>query len=239
MTTRSQRGGASSEEHSEQAPGEPAAGRLAGDAEPRDRDEEEAGELPQDPDAPPGAGVPQDPDASPGVDAPPGVDVEAIVAERDEYLDMLRRVQADFENYRKRMLRQQTELLERAAEDIVVKLLPVLDAFQLAREHLGERAAESPEGEALVQAAALLDSALTKEGLERIGEAGDEFDPSSHEAVEHEPAQGEPSGSGDRAACDEGPAPERAAEPVVTGVLRAGYRWKGRVVRPAMVKVRG
>jgi molecular chaperone GrpE len=147
--------------------------------------------------------------------------------ERDEYLDMLRRVQADFENYKKRMLRQQTDLLERAAEGLVGKLLPVLDAFDLARAHL--EAEGSPEGKALLQAAGLLSDTLAKEGLERLDATGVEFDPTSQEAVEHVPADPDATGAGD-------PAP---SGPVVVDVLRAGYRYKGRVIRPAMVRVQG
>jgi molecular chaperone GrpE len=144
--------------------------------------------------------------------------------ERDEYLDMLRRVQADFENYKKRMVRQQTDLLERAAEGLVGRLLPVLDAFELARAHLEEEG--SPEGKALLQAATLLSDTLAKEGLERVDAEGASFDPTVHEAVEHQPA------------ADDGGEGE-AQGPVVTDVLRAGYRYKGRVVRPAMVRVQG
>jgi molecular chaperone GrpE len=144
--------------------------------------------------------------------------------ERDEYLDMLRRVQADFENYKKRMVRQQTDLLERAAEGLVGRLLPVLDAFEAARAHL--EAEGSPEGKALLQAAALLSDTLAKEGLERVEADGASFDPAVHEAVEHVPA-------------GEGAGAEPAEGPVVTEVLRSGYRYKGRVVRPAMVRVRG
>lgn len=150
--------------------------------------------------------------------------------ERDEYLDMVRRVQADFENYKKRMLRQQTDTLERAAESMVVKLLPVLDAFDLARAHLETEG--SPEGKDLLQAAALLWDTLAKEGLERIGAPGDRFDPLTHDAVEHEPAVGAEGNGSDGV-------PSPAQEPVVSDVLRAGYRFKGRVVRPAMVRVRG
>jgi len=155
-------------------------------------------------------------------------DVEVVLdtarRERDEYLDMLRRVQADFENYKKRMVRQQTDLLERAAEQLVVRLLPVLDAFDLARAHL--EAEGSPEGQALLQAAGLLSDTLAKEGLERVEDNGVTFDPTTHDAVEHQPAD----------AVDEA---DSVAEPVVAEVLRPGYRYKGRVVRPAMVKVRG
>jgi molecular chaperone GrpE len=126
----------------------------------------------------------------------------------------LRRVQADFENYRKRILRQQTEHLERAAEDLVQKLLPVLDTFDLAVAH----------GEGFDQVLSSLVGVLEKEGLERIQPDGAPFDPNEHDAVAHEPADGD-GGESD--------APE------VAEVMRPGYRWKGRVLRPAMVKVKG
>ncbi len=138
--------------------------------------------------------------------------------ERDEYLDALRRLQADFENYRKRVQRQQDESVSRAAERLVVALLPALDAFDMAAEHLIGDEHASPGG--LLQAAALLRDTLAKEGVERVGDVGEPFDPTAHEAVDH--------------AADEG-----GTGPVVDAVLRVGYRFNGRVVRPAMVKVRG
>jgi molecular chaperone GrpE len=171
----------------------------------------------------------------PGAEAPNNTVVDdlddllsAARRERDEYLDLSRRVQADFENYKKRMLRQQTDNFERAAEDLVTKVLPVLDAFDLARAHLGEGDDLSPEGKALVAGSTLLADTLAREGLERIGVAGEAFDPTTHEAVDHAPAA--PVAEGDEAA---------AAGPVIDEVLRGGYRWKGRVIRPAMVRVRG
>ena len=133
-----------------------------------------------------------------------------LAAERDEYLDTLRRLQADFDNYRKRALKQQTETLERAAESLVMKLLEVLDTVDLARSH--------GEGDAIAPVAAKLAEVLEKEGLERIDPVGKPFDPNEHEAVAHEPGDGDPE---------------------VVGLMRAGYRWKGRVLRPAMVTVKG
>jgi molecular chaperone GrpE len=150
--------------------------------------------------------------------------VATVRRERDEYLDMLRRVQADFENYKKRMLRQQSDHLERAGEDLVMKMLPVLDAFDLARTHLGGGDDLGSEGKALLAASSLLADTLAKEGLERIDDPGAPFDPAVHEAVDRVSEE-----SGDPA----------FAGPMVDGVLRAGYRWKGRVIRPAMVRVRG
>jgi molecular chaperone GrpE len=137
-------------------------------------------------------------------------DIARVAAERDDYLDALKRLQADFENYKKRVLKQQTEHLERAAEGLVEKLLPVLDTFDLALAH----------GEGFDQVQSQLMAALEKEGLERIDPIGKPFDPNEHDAVAHEPGDG---GGG----------------PVVTDVMRNGYRWKGRLVRPAMVKVKG
>jgi len=144
--------------------------------------------------------------------------VAVLSAERDEYLDALRRVQAEFENYKKRMIRQQTEYLERATEGLVLKLLPALDAVELGLSHVE---ADSDGGKALSSVAGSLYEALGKEGLEKIEPLGQEFDPNECDAVMHEEAE------------------EGQESHEVVEVLRPGFRWKGRVVRPAMVKVRG
>jgi len=160
-------------------------------------------------------------DGAPAGDNAPVDPRSPVERERDEYLDTLRRVQADFENYKKRIIRQQTEHLERAAEGIVGKLLPALDALDLARSH------HDPEGEAgkaLGAVHSALFDALAKEGLDRIDPLGEEFDPTVAEAVMHEPA-------------DDGP--DGGARHEVVEVLRPGYRWRGRVLRAAMVKVKG
>jgi molecular chaperone GrpE len=151
-----------------------------------------------------------------GAGAPEGGDpgdpaLQAVIKQRDEYVSALMRLQADFENYKKRIIKQQTEHLERAAEGLVEKLLPVLDTGDLALAHGG--------GEDVKQIMGALTSALEREGLERIDPAGGAFDPTLHDAVAHEPGDG--------------------GEQEVAEVLRAGYRWKGRVLRPAMVRVRG
>ena len=139
-----------------------------------------------------------------------------VSMERDDYLDQLRRLQADFENYKKRVVRQQTEHIERATEDLVTHLLPALDTFDLALAH-------GMEGLEPVYRS-LLDI-LEGAGLARLDPLGQPFDPNEHDAVLHEEAEGA-EGAG-------------APSPEVVEVLRAGYRWKGRVVRPAMVKVKG
>jgi molecular chaperone GrpE len=151
------------------------------------------------------------PDDAGGADADPVVtELEATRRERDDYLDGLRRLQADFENYKKRMAKQQSDAAERAAGSLAEKLLPALDTADLAMAHGG--------GEEVKQVWSALLDALGNEGLERIAPEGGPFDPNRHDAVAHEPGDGD----------------QEVAE-----VLRAGYAWKGRVLRPAMVKVRG
>ena len=139
-------------------------------------------------------------------------------SERDEYLDTLRRVQAEFENYRKRVIKEQTALVDRATSGLVEQLLPVLDSFELALKNLDSAGSDDIEsvrkGVELVYAELL--GVLEKAGLSRIEAEGKPFDPNVHEAVMQEDGDG---------------------EPVVTDVLRTGYTLKGRVLRPAMVKV--
>ena len=174
-------------------------------------------------------------------------ELSLVSRQRDEYLDMVRRVQADFENYKKRMIRQQSDQLDRATENLVAKLLPALDAFALTRAHLLDESSASPEVKALLQAAGLVDDALAKEGLERIDDPGAPFDPTVHDAVEHAPAADPgpassgppPAGAATAAAATASATPAAPGGPVVADVLRPGYRWKGRVIRPAMVRVRG
>ena len=141
-----------------------------------------------------------------------------IESERDEYLDTLRRVQAEFENYRKRVIKEQTALVDRATSGLVEQLLPVLDSFELALKNLDSAGSDEIEsvrkGLELVYAELL--GVLEKAGLSRIEAEGKPFDPNVHEAVMQEDGDG---------------------EPIVTDVLRTGYTLKGRVLRPAMVKV--
>ena len=108
---------------------------------------------------------------------------EDLVRERDE-MQLAQRVQADFENYRKRMLREQTALAERASESLVEQLLPVLDNFELALVSLDEADEKVRKGVELVYADFL--SVLERAGLERIATDGEPFDPEVHEAVAHE-----------------------------------------------------
>ena len=147
---------------------------------------------------------------------------EVLARERDEYLLALQRTQADFENYRKRVARLQDEQAARAAAGLVDKLLPVLDALDLAEAHLSESLESSEDGKALRASRSMLLDILSREGLERLDQAEVPFDPSVHDAVAHAEGDGGEGG-----------------ESVVDEVLRSGYRWKGQVLRAAMVRVRG
>jgi molecular chaperone GrpE len=138
--------------------------------------------------------------------------LEAVTTERDDYLDRLRRLQADFENYKKRSAKEHREAGERAKARLADQLLPVLDSCDAAMVH-------GASGVEPVFAALL--GVLEKEGLERIDPLDATFDPELHEAVLHEHAE------------------EPHDEPRVVEVLRYGYAWKGQVIRAAMVKVRG
>jgi molecular chaperone GrpE len=191
-----------------------------------------------------------------------------LAAERDEYLDSLRRLQADFDNFRKRSMRQQTELLDHATEGLCVRLLPVLDALDLATAHLRGQAETNDAGRALEQIDSLLRDILAREGVEKIDAVGVPFDPTIHDAVGQMPSEpatpaapGSPGapGSPDSAGEADAGEPEDAgahaskhapkakspkshaqpAGPTVAQVMRAGYRMKSNLLRPAMVLVGG
>ena len=156
-------------------------------------------------------------------DAPKPVDPEAELAAARaaaaEHLDDLKRLKAEFENYRKRVIREQTNVVARASEQLVERILPVLDNFELALM----AADRTKDYEALVRGVELvfgeLADLLHKEGVQKIEALGKPFDPTQHEAV-LEVGDGPPDG-----------------DPIVAEVVRNGYTLKGKVVRPAMVKV--
>jgi molecular chaperone GrpE len=149
-----------------------------------------------------------------GPEAPAPDELATVTAERDEYLELLQRVQADFENYRKRVAREQERLV--AHERLVRELLPVLDDLERALE-----AADRHEEAQLVDGVQLVErslrDALRKEGLVEIDTSG-AFDPHVHEALLTQPAEGVEPGS-------------------VLDVVQRGYRLGDKVVRPARVIV--
>ena len=138
--------------------------------------------------------------------------VEQLITERDAFKDMALRVQAEFENYRKRSAAQLIDESDRNSGRLVEGLLAVLDACEAAIAH--DMAGIEPIFSSML-------TALQKQGLEVLDLVDTVFDPSVADAVVHEPADAD----GD--------------ETKIVEVLRTGYRWKGRVLRAAMVKVKG
>jgi molecular chaperone GrpE len=156
---------------------------------------------------------------APAEEAPAAGELEeriaALEAERDEYLDKLRRVAADFDNYRKRAARDRENLVARAHERLMKALLPVVDDIERALVAAAEHEeAKLEEGVRLV--ARELDEALRREGLQEI-ETDGRFDPHVHEALLSQPSEAE--------------------EGAVIEVLQKGYRLGDRVLRPARVVI--
>lgn len=135
--------------------------------------------------------------------------LEQVTSQRDEYLDSLQRLQAEFENFRRRSATESELRIANGLARLAESLLPVLDGCDAAVQQGLEEVAPIRSS---------LTVSLEKEGLERIPAVGVPFDPNEHEAVMHEAGDG--------------------GEQMVVEELRSGYRWKGRVLRAAMVKVR-
>jgi molecular chaperone GrpE len=145
-------------------------------------------------------------------------DLASIRSEAASYLDDLRRLQADFDNYRKRMLREQTNRVAAASQALVSRLLPVLDNFELAISS----AEQSRDFDRMLKGVEMvfgeLREVLHNEGLSAIEAEGKPFDPACHEAVVAVEEDGAEAGT-------------------VLDVVRTGYEFQGKVLRPAMVKV--
>lgn len=140
---------------------------------------------------------------------------QELVRRNAELTDRLMRLKAEFENYRKRMVKEQTRILETAESELIRKLLPVVDNLERAIEH-------APATDGLKQGVGMvLDQfleVLEKEGLEVVDPEGEPFDPEHHEAMMV-------------VETDECP------EDTVVDVVQKGYRFNGLLIRPAMVKV--
>ena len=137
--------------------------------------------------------------------------LELLTAERDQHLNALQRVTAEFANFRKQTEKRNAETVRQAAARVMHAILPVLDACDAA-------ALQQVEG--VEPITAQLKSVLEAQGLEIIDQT-EPFDPNRHEAAMSEPAD------------------EDQVEPMVSEVLRTGYAFNGRILRAAMVKVKG
>jgi molecular chaperone GrpE len=161
--------------------------------------------------------VDEDDSAAPGDAASADEDPLARAErERDEYLDLAKRAQADFENYRKRAAKEAAAAGERAKSGLVRELLPVVDNLERALASAGEQEQHLAEGVRLVHSELI--AVLERNGVEQFDPAGESFDPSVHEALSTRDADG--------------------AEPgKVVDVVEKGYKVNGTVLRPARVVV--
>jgi molecular chaperone GrpE len=174
-------------------------------------DEEFSAAAPPDPDAS-GAGETSFADA----DAPPaGARKRAEEDAAAKYLELAKRTQADFENYRKRMARENAAAAERGAAKLAKELLPALDHLEIALKAAAGHE-DVIKGFALVRDDLL--AALAKSGIEAFSPEGEQFDPNEHEAMAQQPS--EDAGSG-----------------TVIEVYQQGFRINGQILRPARVVV--
>ena len=139
-------------------------------------------------------------------------ELEALRRERDEYLDALRRLKAEFENSRKRQERERTRILDSASEKLMVELLPVLDNLDRALE------AEGDIREGVRATRDQLADVLARQGLLPVASDGQPFDPNVHEAV-----MGQPS--------------DEHEEGTILQTFERGYMLNGKPIRPAKVVV--
>jgi molecular chaperone GrpE len=172
------------------------------------------------------AAAPPDPDASgtgetsfADAEAPPAGERKAPAAEDEaaKYLELAKRTQADFENYRKRMARENAAAGERGAAKLAKALLPALDHLELSLKGAEGHADEDViKGFALVRDELL--AALAKSGIQAFSPAGEPFDPNEHEAMAQQPSEDAESGT-------------------VLEVYQQGFRINGQILRPARVVV--
>jgi molecular chaperone GrpE len=148
--------------------------------------------------------------------AEPESELQKVRAERDTLLDRLARLQAEFENARKRAVREQQDYREYAVSDTVKSLLPILDSFERALQVSGNNGNDLRSGVELIYKQ--LQDALVKLGLRQIPTKGEPFDPHLHEAIEMVDT-------------------DEVEDHHVLDELQRGYKLKERLLRPAMVRV--
>ena len=155
--------------------------------------------------------------AGPGPDSALTEQIQKLAAEKQDLTNTLVRLQADFDNYRKRTERERDQARHRGVENLIEQLLPVLDGFDRALAAHDDPAYEDyRKGFELIRKQ--LSDLLAKQGVHRIESVGKEFDPNVHHAVEHVPTNDYPDGA-------------------VIDEFQPGYTFHHRVLRPAMVRV--
>ena len=149
---------------------------------------------------------------------PPRADELALCEkEKSELINLSKRLKADFVNYKKDQEKVMQAFVKFAARDVIERLLPVLDSFELAVQHIPKEFEANGWVKGVAQTKQQIETVLKDVGVAEIPAHGAQFDPSLHEAVAEEAAEGE--------------------EGKVVDVLQKGYMLHGEVIRPAKVKV--
>ena len=157
---------------------------------------------------------------TPSPETTPGemAEIKAQAAKAEEYWDRLLRLTADFDNYKKRAARERQEAVSFANENLLLKLLPVMDAFEMALASATSESSAKSLQTGIAMVANQLKSALAEAGLEEIDANGKPFDPNLHEAVSQIETDDAPDGE-------------------VIRQTRKGYKFRQRLMRPAGVIV--
>jgi molecular chaperone GrpE len=141
-----------------------------------------------------------------------------LLADLERFRDLAMRSQADFENYKKRCAREKEDAIKYANKDLLERLIPIVDNFELGLEAARGEGEKSPIYSGMSLVLKQLQDFLRENGLQPIDAVGQKFDPNQHAAIAHEPS-------------DEVP------EEVVIRQTRRGYRYKDRLLRPSGVVV--
>jgi len=145
-------------------------------------------------------------------------DLKAKAAERDEYYDKYLRAHAEFENAKKRMDKERTELLRYANEGFIISFLPIVDNLEIAERHIKEAKDFKAVQEGVDMIQMQIIAFLKDIGVERIKTVGEKFDPHMHDPVEIEESKEKEDG-------------------LILAELKPGYKFNGRLLRPACVKI--
>jgi len=152
-----------------------------------------------------------------------GEPVESIVSKEEEYLNNWKRAMADFENYKKRQIESQKDLLRYSLEGITMQILPVLDNFHASTDHIPEDQKDNQWVVGIMHIQKQLEDLLKNNEIEEIQtKEGDEFDPKIHEAIKND---------------QKGEKDEPELKNKIEKVLQKGYKIGGKVIRPTRVVV--
>lgn len=144
--------------------------------------------------------------------------LEECEKKKDEYLTYAQRGRADFLNYKKEEMERVRELIILAQGEIIFKILPILDSFELAEKNLSEELKNNVQAQGILQIKKQLYEFLKKYGLEEMKTMGEKFDPNFHEAVEQIETKDKESGT-------------------IIEEIQKGYTLQGKVIRVAKVRV--